>query len=302
MFDWNDLRFVLAIARSGSTLGASRLLRVSQATVSRRITVLEEALGFQLFVRRPSGYSLTARGELLLPHAASVEEAVDRFAHVAEAESRRLSGRVRITTVESAANAWIIPAVAALHATHPDVEVEVITTDTNLDLVQGEADIAIRFGPRPEQESLIVRPLTELEECFYASRDLATRIGRPADYAGLSAYPLVSDTVDRSGRFARWIEENVPAGRIAHRVNSMSGIVASVRAGIGAAALPCIMGDDLRGLVRLMPPIPELSTACWLVTTDTARRQPHIRAVIDHVVSNVLRVTQRAEVLAAQAG
>lgn len=295
MFDWNDLRFVLAVARTGSTLAASRQLSVSQATVSRRITVFEEALGIAIFVRRPSGYSLTPRGEALLPLIVGVEEAVEHVCHVASAESRRLSGVVKVTTVESAANAWVIPAIAALRDLHPDVQVEIIATDDNLDLAQGEADLAIRFGARPQQDVLIVRPLAELDECFYASRELAARIGRPADYAGLAAYPLVTDTVDRTGRFARWIEENVPEARVAQRVNSMSGLLASVRAGIGAAVMPCIMGDDLRGLVRLMPPITELSTPCWLVTTDVARRQPHVRVVIDHVVASVTRSTRRMD-------
>lgn len=295
MFDWNDLRFVLAVARTGSTIGAARDLRVSQATVSRRITVIETALEVQLFVRRPSGYSLTPRGEALLPLAEGVEAAIAHFASRLEAETRRLAGLVRVTSVESAANAWVIPAVAALRECHPDIAVEIISTDTNLDLAQGEADIAIRFGARPTQESLIVRPLAELEECFYASRELAARLGRPADYAGIAAYPLVTDTVDRTGRLMQWIARNVPGAQIAQRVNSLSGVVAGIRAGIGAAALPCIMGDDLRGLVRLLPPIPELATPCWLVTTDAARRQPHIREVINRVVAEVVRRTHRAE-------
>lgn len=294
MFNWNDLRFFLAVARSGSTLAASRRMKVSQATVSRRLTEFEEALGIQLFVRSASGYALAPRGEALLPLAEAVELAVERFGHALDAETRRLSGQVRLTTVESAANSWVIPALAELRECYPDISVEVITTEANLDLARGEADVAVRFGPRPQQESLIVRHLAELDECFYASRDLALKLGRPADYAGIAAYPLVADSVDRTGRLSRWIEEHVPDARIAHRVNSLSGILAAVRAGIGAAVLPCMMGDELKGLVRLMPPIPELSTSCWMVTTDAARGQPHIRAVIDYVVAQVERATLRA--------
>lgn len=287
MFDWNDLRYFLGVARSGSTLAASRQMRVSQATVSRRLTEFESKLGVQLFVRRPTGYSLTPRGEALLPLAEAVEAEVQRFGHAVDAESRRLSGKVRLTTVESAANAWVIPALARLRESHPQIEVEVITTDANLDLARGEADVALRFGTRPSQESLVVRHLTELEECFYASRELATRLGRPADHAGIAAYPLVSDSVDRTGRISGWIEQNVPDARVVHRVSSLSGLLAAVRAGLGAAVLPCLMGDELNGLVRLMPPIEALSTSCWLVTTDASRRQPHVRAVIDEVVGRI---------------
>jgi DNA-binding transcriptional LysR family regulator len=301
MFEWNDLRHFLAVARSGSTMAASKRLKVSQATVSRRLTELEAQLGVALFVRRPSGYELSPRGQALLPLAEEVETAVERFGNAVEAETRRLSGRVRLTTVESAANAWVIPALASLRQRHPDIEVEVITSDANLDLARGEADVAVRFGNRPTQESLIVRQLVDLHECIYASRELVTSLGRPADYAGIAAYPLVGE-LDSAGRISRWFAGNVPDGRFVHRVSTISGVLAAVRAGLGAAVLPCLMGDELKGLVRLVPPVPELATTCWLVTTDAARRQPHIRAVIDEVVAKIearWRGAEQSEALSA---
>lgn len=292
MFDWNDLRHFLAVARTGSTLAASRGLRVSQATVSRRVTVLEEALGTPLFARSASGYELTARGRSVLPAAEAVEAAVLAFDEGVKAETRRLSGKVLLTTVESAANSWVIPALAALRAEHPEIEVEIVTTDTPLDLARGEADVAIRFGRRPTQETLVVRHLTDLEECFYASRDMVTRLGRPADFAELARYPMVAYSDDRLGEIGEWITANVPSARIVQRANALSSIVAAVRAGVGAAVIPTILGDDVRGLVRLMPPIPPRST-CWLVTTDAVRRQPHVRAVIDCVIAQVEATTRR---------
>ena len=288
MFDWNDLKFLLAVARDGSTLAASRSLKVSQATVSRRITLFEEVLGVELFSRHATGYVLTARGAALLPLAEGVETEVARFAAGLAAESRRLSGTVKLTTVESAAGNWVIPALARLRESHPGIEVELITSDKNLDLAHGEADIAIRFGSRPEGDTLIVRRLTELEETVYASRELVTRLGRPVNAADLARYPLVVDT---AVRFRDWFEREVPDGRIVQRVNSISGLLASVKSGIGAALLPCMIGDGARSLVRLMPPIPELTTDCWLVTTDQARRQPHVRAAIDAVVAHIEHVS-----------
>lgn len=290
MYDWSDLRFFLAVARTGSTLAASRQMQVSQATVSRRLTVFEETLGLQLFTRRPSGYTLTPKGEALLPLAEAVEAAADQFCNAAGAEERRLFGRVRLTTVESAANSWVIPALATLRDHHPEIEVELITGEDILDLASGEADVAIRFGVQPTQESLVVRRLAELDECFYASQPLVERLGFPNDLAQLARYPIVGET--RMGaRFTQWIEDNLPEARVVQRVNSLSGVLASVRAGIGAALMPCIMGDYLNGLVRLVPPIKELSTPCWLVTTDHARKQPHVRAVIDIVVGHIEAAT-----------
>lgn len=291
VFDWNDLRHFLAVAESGSTLAASRQLRVSQATVSRRIGVLEEALGVQLFVRSPSGYALTPRGEALLPLAKDVECSVVVLNDAAAAETRRLTGSVKLTTVESAANAWVIPAIARLRQDHAEIQVEVLTSDKYLDLTRGEAEVALRFGTMPQQESLIVRHITDLEECMYASRELVTRLGRPVDFADMARYPLVSDSAPGSGRVSAWLDANVPNPQVVHRVSSVSSQIAAIRAGIGAGLLPCIMGDDLKGLVRLGPPIPELTFPVWLVTTDRARRQPHVRAVIDAVVAQIESVT-----------
>jgi DNA-binding transcriptional LysR family regulator len=286
MLDWNDLRYFLAVARTGSTLAASKQLKVSQATVSRRVTVLEDVVGVQLFVRKPSGYSLTPRGESVLPAAEAVEAAILSFSDNMEAEARRLSGTVRLTTVESAANAWVIPALGLLRSRYPELSVEIITSDKNLDLLRGEADVALRFGKKPTEESLIVRHLTDMQEAFYAHEQLVSQLGMPSRLEDMARYPLVGST-DRDGLISRWVTDRMPGAEIAHRASTLSSIIASVRSGIGASILPCIMGDDIRGLVRLLPPIEELTTPGWMVTTDTARRQPHIRVVIDFVVEQI---------------
>ncbi|QLC22421.1 LysR family transcriptional regulator [Parasphingopyxis sp. CP4] len=286
MLDWNDLRYFLSVARTGSTLAASKQMKVSQSTVSRRITAFEEDIGVKLFVRKPSGYDLTPRGESVLPAAESVEAAILSFSDGIEAESRRLAGTVRLTTVESAANAWVIPAVGLLRERYPEISVEIMTSDQYLDLARGEADIAIRFGPKPTQETLIVRHLIDMLESFYASEQLVAQIGMPEDIPDMARYPLVS-SLDGESSTSRWVAERVPGATIAQRASTLSSIIASVQSGLGASILPCLMGDDIKGLVRLMPPIEELTTPGWMVTTDEARRQPHIRAVIDFVVEQI---------------
>lgn len=286
MLDWNDLRYFLSVARTGSTLAASKQLKVSQSTVSRRITALEEEIGVKLFVRKPSGYELTPRGESVFPSAESVESAILFFSDGIEAESRRLAGTVRLTTVESAANTWVIPAVGLMRDRYPEIRVEILTSDQYADLARGEADVAIRFGPRPTQDTLIVRHLIDMLESFYASEEIVSRLGIPADIADLGRYPMVA-SMDSESPMNRWLNEQVPDAEVVQRANSLSSIIASVRSGLGASILPCLMGDDIRGLVRLMPPIEELTTPGWMVTTDEARRQPHIRAVIDFVVEQI---------------
>src|SRR5829696_7011729 len=109
MFDWNDLRYLIAVAQSGSTLAAARTLRVSQTTVARRIAALEEAIGTALFERRAAGYALTPAGSALLDQAQSVEQAATGFAEAAAALARETSGTVRLTTEEIFANTLLGP-------------------------------------------------------------------------------------------------------------------------------------------------------------------------------------------------
>ena len=286
MLDWNDLRYFLAVARTGSTLAAAKHLRVSQSTISRRVTALEDILGVRLFVRKPSGYTLTPRGESVLPAAESVEAAVQSFSHGIAAEARRVVGAVRLTTVESAANAWIIPSLGLLRTRYPDLRLEILTTDENLDIARGECDVALRFGEKPTEEMLIVRHLLDMQETFYAHEQLVEKLGMPDSLAAVTCYPLIM-SMDREGKVGRWMTENFPDAEIAHRANTVSSIIASVRSGVGASILPCLMGDDTRRLVRLLPPIAELTMPGWIVTTDEARRQPHIRALIDFVVEQI---------------
>lgn len=293
MFDWNDVRYFLAVARNGSTLSASKKMRVSQATVSRRVTVLEEALGFSLFIRSPTGYELSPRGREMLPAAEAVEGAVLGFESRVSAEARRLSGTVRVTTVEAAANMWVTPAIAALRRLHPEVGVEIVLSDESLDLVHGEADIAIRFGAKPTEESLVVRHLIDLEGSVYASLDLVEEIGIPQTHAELARYPLVAIIADFAGRTQQWYQEYAPDAKVVSRANTMLGVLSGLRSGMGAGMLPCVVGDATRGLVRLFPPIDAFMTPSWMVTTESARQQPHIRATIDCLVENVLSPADR---------
>lgn len=302
MFDWNDLRYFLAVARHGSTLAASRAMRVSQATVSRRIGVLEKALGAKLFVRAPTGYTLTPRGEAAVPAAETVEQAIASLTGLVDAETRRLTGTVRITSVEGAAHAWIFPALGQFRKEHPDVRAEVLVNDRNLELARGEADIAVRFGARPQEEGLVFRHLVDLEESVYAHAELVERLGLPNGYEGLSRYPMIGFAEPAAGPITDWMTRNIPDADFAHRSNTLSGIIGSVRAGLGAAIMPCMMGDAVSGLVRLFEPIEELTTPGWLVTTETARQQPHVRAMLDFLASYVTdAVAQRGPYRIARA-
>lgn len=144
MFDWNDLKAFLAVARGGSTLAASKALAVNQTTVARRIESLEAALSLKLFERGQSGSRLTEAGRDLLAEGEKVERAALNFDSRAKAHQRGMAGSIRITCIEILANMAVTPAIGEFRRQHPEVQVDLMVTDQALDIEAGEADIAVR--------------------------------------------------------------------------------------------------------------------------------------------------------------
>ena len=144
MFDWNDLRYFLAVARSGSTIGAAKVLGVNQSTIQRRLAVLEGALNSKLVERHPSGYRLSEIGKELLPYVEGIEQAVAAFERCLMSNEEGLTGRIRVTCPEGLVKVLVSPLVNGFHARYPDLRVDLIVTERVLDLTKGEADVAVR--------------------------------------------------------------------------------------------------------------------------------------------------------------
>src|SRR6476619_3420282 len=184
MLDWNDLRYFLAVAREGSTLAAGRALRVSQTTVARRIAALEQALGFPLFEKRQAGYALTPTGHELIARAEQAERALNAFSDDAAARSRDLSGTVKITTEEVYALTLLAPLLTELHQLHPEIMIDLDTSQIVRDLGAGEADISLRSVKTGNQAAgLVGRQLCVDEWALYCSRSYAARHGVPTTVA-----------------------------------------------------------------------------------------------------------------------
>ena len=287
-FDWNDLRVLLAVARKGSTTAAARDLDTSASTAARRIAALEEALDIELFERRPDGYQLTEAGRALVPAAERMEAAAAEVTERLEALARGTSGTVRLTTLDSAAIEIVIPMLPRFHDAHPRVHVEVLTGDAKLDLLRGEADVALRFGPRPTESGLVVRRLRTIETALYCSRGYVAKRGQPADVAALNEHAIVRGAgyVDERPHH-RWLAEHAPRAVIAHRSNSSLGILEAVRRGLGIGSLATQTGDSDAELVRLVGVGPVFTADVWLVTTEDARKLAHVRALLDFMTDEL---------------
>lgn len=296
MLDWNDLRFFIAVAREGSTLGAGRSLRVSQTTVARRIAALEAALGFPLFDKRQAGYTMTPAGEQLLERAGQVETAAVAFTEAARAHVRDLSGTVRLTSEEVYATCLISPLLRELHERHPEIIIELDTGEVMRDLGAGEADIALRSSSSEQPMGLVGRRICVDDWTLYCSREYAERHGAPCGVDELREHPIVGGGGANLWRhYQAWLKSLGLEQQVAMHHTTSTGLLTAIRAGFGIGVLPCIVADAEPDLIRCLPPREDHLRVLWLLTHERVRRSPRVRAVIDFFYDHLSRHVRRLE-------
>ncbi|MFL6830362.1 MAG: LysR family transcriptional regulator [Sphingomicrobium sp.] len=283
MLDWNDLKFFLAVAREGSTLAAGRALRVSQTTVARRIAALEAALKLPLFDRRQAGYVVTPAGAELLDKAEQVEAAALGFADAAEVRTRELTGTVCMTTHEMFTATLLAPMLRQLHELHPEIVIEFDTSERNLDLGAGEADIAIRStGAKQQPAGVVGRRICKDDWTLYCSRDYAEKHGLPRTKDDLKRHTLIGGGGPNLWRhYLAWLRELGLEENVAVHHASATGLLSGVRSGLGIGVLPCVIADAEPDLVRCFPPREGHGRMLWLLTHERVRHTPRVRTVID---------------------
>lgn len=285
MFNWNDLKYFLAVARSGSTLAAARALKVNQSTVQRRLAELEDHLKLRLVERLPSGYRLTSAGQALLPSAEAVAGAIENFERSAGEAAHE--GTLRLTCPESIADRLARSGfLDRFHAKHPDLRVEFVLADRYVDLAKGEADVALRSGDT--DGVLVGRKIADSIWAVYASADYVQRHGAPAAIDEIDRHPLIAfDSSLAAHRLSTWLREVAPNARIAGRSNSVLGLVSAAKAGVGIAALPTPLGDAEPDLVQILPPVPELGRAWRLLCHPDARHLRRVDAFFEFVGTQI---------------
>jgi DNA-binding transcriptional LysR family regulator len=288
MFDWNDLRYFLAVARHRSTLAAARTLKLNQSTVQRRLTQLERRIGHKLVKRHPTGYRLTELGQEMLLYAERVEQAVLAFEQHLEAAKREAVGVVRVTCPEPLV--YRITQSSLLerfHARHPKLRVEFVMSDKYLDLAKGEADVALRSGDTDDGE-LVARKIADSIWAVYASRKYIERHGKPERVEDLNHHLLIGfDETMANHRAAKWLRQVAPNAKMVARNNSVLGLVYAVKSGVGIAPLPTALGDAEEDLVRVLGPIPELARIWRLLAHPDVRRTPRVSAFFDFIVEEI---------------
>jgi DNA-binding transcriptional LysR family regulator len=284
MYDWGDLKFFLAAARSGSTLAASRELGVNQTTVARRIAALEEALKARLFDRSQDGYRLSEAGAAILAQAERVAVEAETLAQLLQQRSRELSGVIRVTTPEALANLVLTPLIGEFMELYPDIRIEVIATDMRLDLARGEADVSLRAGRTPTDAGVVARRLAECPWGLYASETYAQKFALPQNVDDLNNHQLVgADGWLATGEPFRWLAEAAPRAKVRSVSSTLINMVYAIKAGHGVGLLPCAMGGAEPELVECFR-VSDMQYQYYLVTREALKGAPHVRAFNDFIV------------------
>lgn len=270
--DWADLRLFLEVARTGSFSAAARKLGVEQSTVSRRMAAFERKLRVAVFDRLPGGSMLTPLGERLRRHVEAMEAGADQLVREANGHEKEVEGLVRVALTESIAVHGVIPRVLPVLAEeHPRVSVHLLTSYEAAELGHREAEIAVRFF-RPRSGDLVAARIVTLPTVPVAHRKLSKKSRDELDWVGvdLGRKPTIEEDYQR-----RHVKK---APRLV--VSSYIAQIEAVRAGLGAAVLPCSVLDLDADLVELdlgLPAGPVLEL--WLVTPRSLRHVPRIAAV-----------------------
>ncbi|GGG39676.1 transcriptional regulator [Caldovatus sediminis] len=278
MFDWDDLKFFLEVARQGRLGPAARQLRVDIATVSRRVAELERAFGTKLFERTAEGFELTAAARHLLPHAEAIEAHTRAMAEAA-GPGRRASGRVRLATMEGIASQYLARRLPALRETHPDLLVELVTSPALFNLTRREADISLSFVP-VSGARLRMRQVGAFSLFLYAAPAYLKRHGSPRTRADLAQHAFVDYVEDLVQiREVHWLLDVVAEPRVVFRSSSMFAQQTAAAAGAGLVLLPSFAGETDRRLVPVLKPEVTIQRPIFLACHEDLADLPRVQAL-----------------------
>ena len=289
--DWDKLRIFHAAAETGSFTRAGEQLNLSQSAISRQIAALEDSLKTTLFNRHARGIVLTEQGELL--HR-TVRDVFDRIAHV---ETRLMDlkdmprGDLKVTAPVGIGSTWLARHIGEFLVHYPDIRLQLILTDAELDLSMREADIAIRLH-QSTQSSLVQRRLMTVHNHLYASRQYLSVRGAPSRPEDLDDHTLVvyGPDVPRALRGVNWVVK-LGAGKTRRepvlRINNVIGVLRAVEGGAGVAALPDYLTQGSDHLVRLLSHLEGPSLDAYFVYPETMRQSKRIAVFRDFLIGKV---------------
>src|SRR5262252_7528322 len=268
---WELYRSFLAVLSQGSLSGAARALGVAQPTVGRHVSALEKVLGLSLFTRSQTGLMPTEAARALRGHAEAMSSAAAALRRAAESEGKGVAGTVRVTASETIGVEVVPSILAELQQRHPQLKIELVLSNRLQDLLQREADIAVRMT-NPGQESLIARRVGRVSLGLHAHRAYLERRGVPRSVSDLARHSLIG--FDEETPFLREASKALPGWNrqvFSFRADNDVAQLALIRAGcgIGVCQVPLARRDP--ALVRILPSKFELELETWIAMHEDLR-------------------------------
>ncbi|MGY0553586.1 LysR family transcriptional regulator [Vreelandella sp. 2A-K22] len=281
--DWNALKIFLAIEQAGSLAGAARALGVNHSTVFRRLNALEKDLGSRLFERQSGGYALTPLGEELRDIANRVDGAFnDMERHIAGRDVQP-KGKVRITAPNNLAYRYLPDYLADFNRSYPDIKVELLVSNLEVNMNSRQADIAVRVTDAPP-EHLVGRQVRSIGWSVYGSAAYREKYGFPDDLDALQHHRLIgaSGGMQHLPAFV-WVERNL-AKCVSARSDDLVAMSSLAQSGHGLALLP---NDQQRPELEALFALPPGKTSnLWLLTHPDLRQVERIKLVMRHLADD----------------
>ncbi|MGY5775666.1 LysR family transcriptional regulator [Rhizobium sp. LEGMi135b] len=284
---WDFYRTFLAVLEHGSLSAAARELGLTQPTVGRHIDALEQSVGTELFTRSQQGLLPTDAALVLKPYAETLASTTSALLRAASGSKDKVSGTVRISASEVIGAEVLPPILAGLQARYPDLIVELSASDTVEDLLQREADIAVRMVA-PAQEALLARHIGIISLGLFAHRSYIERYGKPTTIEELHQHKLIG--FDRQTAYIRMMTKRYPmleGALFGFRSDHSIALHNALRAGIGIGFLQIPLAGRDPNLVQLLPEI-EVQIDTWIVMHENLKTSPRCRVTFDALVTGLL--------------
>ena len=290
VMDWDKLRIFHAAAEAGSFTHAGEILRMSQSAVSRQVSALERELGVALFHRHARGLVLTEQGEMLYRTASEVMNKLQTVETLLTDTTTKPAGDLRITAPVGLGTVWVTQRLREFMELYPDIRVELILNDDQLDISMREADVAI-WTREPEHADLIRRPLFSMRVRAYASTQYVRKYGAPQSLEDLEKHRFVSysgtpamhlsavralETIGRDGK-----EPRVPV----FTANSIVALKYAIRSGIGVGLIPDYLTEEDPDLVTVLTDVQFPSIPIIFVYPEELKTSKKVQVLRDFLVS-----------------
>ena len=290
--DWDKLKIFHAVAEAGSFTSATVTLNLSQSAISRQIQSLEDDLKVKLFERHARGLTLTENGEYVYKTAHEVISKLKEVETSLGDQKNKPSGKITITTVRSFGTHWLTPRIQEFMQLYPEMEVELIFDDKELDLSTRQADIGI-FMRRPKQLNYIQKKLIDINYHIYGSNAYLEKFGMPKTINDLNKHKFISfgrgtpSPVYNPDWAIKVGMKDSKKRKSVMKVNSVMGLLLAVESGVGLAALPDYLVVQSKNLLKVLPKVEGPITEAHFVYPASLKNVARVQAFRNFLYSKI---------------